>query len=267
MLESLQVRPGTPAELERRDPGDALGIADKKAGKTQRDELAEEMIALQALLWAEKRRSVLLVLQGMDGAGKDSTVRRVFKGVNPQGCRVTAFGRPHAGELAHDYLWRVHVAGPQRGEIGIFNRSHYEDIIVPRVRTRDPLAVWQPRYRHIREFERVLTDEGTTIIKVFLNISKTEQRARLQKRIDNADKQWKFDPGDLDDRERWDEYRAAYEDVLTETSTEWAPWYIVPGDHKWVRDVAISSLLVDTLRRLDPKPPAGSLHLDGIIVD
>src|SRR5688572_14340175 len=256
MLESLQVKPGSPAALADRDPGDTLGLEDKKAGKARRDELAEEMAALQALLWAEKRRSLLLVLQGMDGAGKDSTVRRVFKGVNPQGCRVVAFGRPHEGELAHDYLWRVHVAAPQRGEIGIFNRSHYEDIIVPRVRTRDPVAVWQPRYRHIREFERVLVDEGTTIIKVFLNISKEEQRARLQKRIDNPDKQWKFDPGDLDDRELWDVYREAYEDALTETSTEWAPWYVVPGDHKWVRDVAISLLLVETLSGLDPKPPA-----------
>lgn len=238
---------------------------DKDEGKARRDDLIEQMAALQSLLWAEKTRSLLLILQGMDGAGKDSTVRRVFSGVNPQGCRVEAFGRPHAGELAHDYLWRVHAAAPERGEIGIFNRSHYEDIIVPRVRTRDPLAVWQPRYRHIREFERTLADEGTTIVKVFLNISKEEQRARLQKRVDNPEKHWKFDPGDLDDRALWDQYRAAYEDTLTETSTEWAPWYVVPGDHKWVRDVAVSELMVTTLRQMGPRPTR-TQTLDGVVV-
>ena len=266
MLDQLRVEPGSAAALDERDPGTTLGLSDKKAGKAERHDLAETMAGLQALLWAEKRRSLLLVLQGMDGAGKDSTVRRVFRGVNPQGCRVVAFGRPHAGELAHDYLWRVHAAAPARGEIGIFNRSHYEDVIVPRVRTRDPVAVWHPRYRHIREFERMLADEGTTIVKVFLNISKQEQRQRLQKRIDNPDKQWKFDPGDLDDRELWDDYRAAYEDAITETSTPWAPWYVVPGDHKWVRDVAISRLLVETLRHLDPQAPSGPTALEGMVV-
>lgn len=266
MLDDLRVEPGTTSALGGRDPAATLGLADKKTGKARRDELADEMAELQRLLWAEKKRALLLVLQGMDGAGKDSTVRRVFKGVNPQGCRVVAFGRPHEGELAHDYLWRVHAAAPERGEIGIFNRSHYEDVIVPRVRTRDPVAVWQPRYRHIREFERALADEGTTIIKVFLNISKEEQRHRLQKRIDRVDKQWKFDPGDLEDRELWDEYRAAYDDALTETSTEWAPWYVVPADRKWVRDVAVSRLLVDALRDLDPKPSRSTENLDGLVV-
>ena len=265
MLDDLRVEPGTAANLDGRDPGSSLGMDDKSDGKDRRDELIEQMAGLQSLLWAEKKRALLLVLQGMDGAGKDSTVRRVFSGVNPQGCRVVAFGRPHAGELARDYLWRVHAAVPQRGEIGIFNRSHYEDIIVPRVRTREPVAVWQPRYRHIREFERVLADEGTTILKVFLNISSEEQRARLQKRIDDPAKHWKFDPGDLDDRERWDEYRAAYEDALTETSTAWAPWYVIPGDHKWVRDVAISELMVSTLRQMDPRP-ASTQTLDGVVV-
>ena len=266
MSNDLQIEPGTAAELDSRDPDSTLGIDDKAEGKRRRDELIEQLAELQALLWAEKSRSLLLVLQGMDGSGKDSTVRRVFSGVNPQGCRVVAFGRPHEGELAHDYLWRVHAAAPQRGEIGIFNRSHYEDIIVPRVRTRDPIAVWQPRYRHIREFERVLVDEGTTIVKVFLHISKEEQRHRLQKRVDKPDKQWKFDPGDLDDRELWDSYREAYEDALTETSTQWAPWYVVPANHKWARDVAITQLLVDTLRDLDPKAPAATADLDGVVV-
>ena len=267
MLDALRVQPGSPADLASRDPGDVLGMKGKAEGKRRRHELAEQMAELQALLWAEKKRALLLVLQGMDGSGKDSTVRRVFKGVNPQGCRVVAFGRPHAGELAHDYLWRVHAAAPQRGEIGIFNRSHYEDVIVPRVRTRDPVAVWLPRLRHIREFERALVDEGTTIVKVFLNISKQEQRARLQKRVDNPDKHWKFDPGDLDDRRLWDDYRTAYEDTLTETSTQWAPWYVVPGDHKWARDVAIAELIVTTLRALDPRPPDGGAAVDGVVVD
>ena len=266
MLEDLRVEPGTAAALESRDPGSTLGLKDKAEGKSRRKELLDQMAELQSLLWAEKTRSLLLVLQGMDGSGKDSTVRRVFSGVNPQGCRVVAFGRPHDGELAHDYLWRVHAATPLRGEIGIFNRSHYEDIIVPRVRTRSPVAVWHSRYRHIREFERLLVDEGTTVIKVFLNISKDEQRHRLQKRIDNPEKHWKFDPGDLDDRELWDQYRDAYEDTLTETSTEWAPWYVVPGDHKWARDVAISELMVSTLRRLDPRPASDAAKVDGLVV-
>jgi PPK2 family polyphosphate:nucleotide phosphotransferase len=203
----------------------------------------------------------------MDGAGKDSTIRRVFAGLNPQGCRVVSFGRPHAGELAHDYLWRVHTATPARGEIGIFNRSHYEDVVVARVRGLVPESRWRPRYRHIREFERLLTDEATTIVKVFLNISKDEQRRRLQERLDDPAKHWKFDPGDVEDRGRWDDYRAAYEEAITETSTEAAPWYVVPGDRKWVRDVAVMQLLVDALYRIDPQPPPPPANLDGVIID
>ena len=267
MLDRLRVEPGTAANLEERDPRDDLGLEDKSAAKKLRDRLADEMAELQALLWAEKTRSLLLILQGMDGSGKDSTVRRVFKGINPQGCRVVAFARPHAGELAHDYLWRVHTAAPRRGEIGIFNRSHYEDVIVPRVRTNEPEALWRPRLAHIRNFERMLADEGTTIVKVFLNISSDEQRHRLQKRIDDPEKHWKFDPGDLDDRELWQQYRAAYEETISETSTEEAPWYVVPGDRKWVRDVAVGSLLVDTLRAMDPQVPDAPDGLKGTVVD
>ena len=206
-------------------------------------------------LYAEATRSVILVLQGMDAAGKDGTIRSVMTGVNPQGCRVVSFKAPTGAELQHDYLWRVHAVCPARGEIGIFNRSHYEDIVAVRVRKLAPDQVWKRRYGHIREFERLLSDEGTTVVKVFLHLSRDEQRIRLQERIDNPEKRWKFRAGDLDDRKLWDEFAAAYEDTLRETSTDWAPWYVVPADHNWSRNLAVAEILVAALERLDPKLP------------
>jgi PPK2 family polyphosphate:nucleotide phosphotransferase len=209
---------------------------------------------------------VLLVLQGLDTSGKDGTVRRVFSGLNPIACRVSSFRTPNELELDHDYLWRVHAACPGRGEIGIFNRSHYEDVGIVRVKQLAPEEVWRSRYRHIREFERLLADEGTAVLKVFLQISNEEQRERLQARLGDPTKTWKFRLADLEDRRLWDAFVAAYEEALTETSTDWAPWYVVPADHKWVRDVAVATLLVETLRRMDPHYPPPPPALQGVVV-
>jgi PPK2 family polyphosphate:nucleotide phosphotransferase len=265
LLDPLRVEPGKQADLAGRDPGDRLGL-DKDASETLVEELVESLRDLQARLWAEDRRSVLIVLQGMDTSGKDGTIRRVFSGVNPMAVRVASFGVPSEEEREHDYLWRVHEVVPRRGEIGIFNRSHYEDVGVVRVKQLVVEEVWRRRYRHIRELERLLTDEGTTVLKVFLHISRDEQRERLQARLDDPTKTWKFRLGDLDDRKLWADFMAAYEEAITETSTDWAPWHVVPADRKWVRDVAVASLLVDTLRRLDPQYPEPPDDLAGVVV-
>jgi PPK2 family polyphosphate:nucleotide phosphotransferase len=267
LVEHVLVTPGEPALLAERDPRNRLGLGGKMEAEELAEGLGDELRELQSRLWAEGTRSVLLVLQGLDTAGKDSTIRRVFSGVNPLGCRVASFKAPSEQDLDHDYLWRVHAACPGRGEIGIFNRSHYEDVGVARVKELVGEETWRRRYRHIREFERLLADEGTTMVKVFLHISTDEQRKRLQERLDNPSKTWKFRLGDLEDRRLWDAFMAAYEDALTETSTEWAPWYVVPADRKWVRDVAVATLLVETLRRLDPHYPPPPEDLAGVVVE
>jgi PPK2 family polyphosphate:nucleotide phosphotransferase len=262
----LLVKPGEAAGLARRDPAEALGLADKEAAASKAMELTAALTELQGRLWAEGRRAVLLVLQGMDTSGKDGTIRHVFAGVNPQACRVASFKVPTGTELAHDYLWRIHALCPAHGEIGIFNRSHYEDVVVARVKQLVPKDVWRHRFRHIREFERTLSDEGTRVLKVFLHISKDEQRERLQARLDDPTKTWKFRLGDVDDRKLWDDFMDAYEEALTETSTDWAPWHVVPADHKWVRNFAVATLLVDTLRDMDPKLPDPPPELKGLVV-
>jgi PPK2 family polyphosphate:nucleotide phosphotransferase len=221
----------------------------------------------QQRLYAEGARSLLLVLQGLDASGKDGVIRSVFTGLTPQGCRVVSFKAPTSTELAHDYLWRVHAALPTRGEIGIFNRSHYEDIVAVRVLKLAPEEVWRRRADHIREWERMLTDEGTTIVKVFLNVSKDEQRDRLQERIDNPEKRWKFRRDDLEVRNRFDDYVAAYEEALTETSTEWAPWHVVPADRNWVKSVAVAQLLIEALERIDPKLPDPEPGIENLRVE
>jgi PPK2 family polyphosphate:nucleotide phosphotransferase len=266
LLAALRVEPGRRPGLDQRDPGARIGAADKQAGLRKLSAAVERLRLLHDRLWAEGSRSVLLVLQGLDASGKDGTISHVFTGVNPQGCRVVSFKQPSAVELAHDYLWRVHAACPARGELGIFNRSHYEDIVTVRVRSIAPKRVWRRRYRHLREFERVLVDEGTTVVKVFLHISRAEQRKRLQERIDNPEKRWKFRLGDLDDRALWDDYLAAYEDAIFETSTRWAPWYVVPADHNWVRNLAVGEILLDVLERLDPKLPPADPGIEGLRV-
>jgi PPK2 family polyphosphate:nucleotide phosphotransferase len=251
----LCVSPGDQANLGGRDPGDRLGLGDKHDNDARLDQLIARLGVLHNRLWAEAERSLLLVLQGLDASGKDGTIKHVLTGINPQGCRIVSFKAPATSELAHDYLWRIHAACPARGEIGIFDRSHYEDVVAVRVRKLAPEHVWHKRYHHIREFERLLTDEGTTLVKVFLHISHDEQGKRLQERLDDQEKAWKFQRSDLDDRALWPQFQEAYDDLLTETSTDWAPWNVVPADHKWVRNLAVAQLLVDALEALDPKLP------------
>jgi PPK2 family polyphosphate:nucleotide phosphotransferase len=264
LIRSLHVRPGTPAGLAGRDPGDRLEFPDKQAGLERLDELVTRLGSLHNRLWAESRRALLLVLQGLDASGKDGTIRHVLTGVNPQGCRIVSFKQPTPTELAHDYLWRVHAVCPARGEIGIFNRSHYEDAVTVRVHGLVAKPVWKPRPHHIREFERLLTDEGTRVVKVFLHVSQEEQRQRLQERLDDPEKAWKFRREDLDDRARWGDFMDVYEEVITETSTDWAPWYVVPSDHNWVRNLAVAELLVQALEELDPKFPPPDPSLAGV---
>jgi PPK2 family polyphosphate:nucleotide phosphotransferase len=266
MRDQLRIEPGTAPDLAERETRSRFGMEGKKEGRRRLDDLQARLRELQAHLFGEGERSLLLILQGMDSSGKDSTIRRVFEGVNPQGVWVRGFGRPEEGELARDYLWRVHRDVPRRGKIGIFNRSHYEDVGVVRVDGLVPDEVWQRRFRHIREFERLLSDEGTTIVKVWLHISHEEQRERLQRRIDDPERNWKFEPHDIDARRKWPLYLAAYEQAIAETSTDWAPWYVVPADRRWARDVAIASILVETLEEMDPRLPPPDPRLQGVTI-
>ena len=267
MIEQLRVEPGAKADISKRDPKDTLGVADKQAGKQQLAEIHARLESLQARLYAESRHSVLLVLQGLDASGKDGVIRKVFAGLNPQACRVASFKAPTSTELAHDYLWRVHAALPARGEIGIFNRSHYEDVVAVRMLELAPKEVWQRRPAHIREWERMLSDEGTPIVKVFLNVSKEEQRQRLQERVDDPMKRFKFRLEDLDVRKRFDDYVRAWDEVITETSSEWAPWYVVPADRNWVKSLAVAHLLMSALERIDPKFPPAQPGVEGLRIE
>jgi PPK2 family polyphosphate:nucleotide phosphotransferase len=261
------VPPGAPFSLEERDPADTAGApGDKKATTKALEELSAELAALQDRLYAESGQALLVVLQAMDAGGKDGTVKHVFRGANPQGVRVTAFKEPTPEELAHDFLWRVHAAAPRRGYIGIFNRSHYEDVLVARVDELVPESVWRRRYRHIDHFESLLHDSATRVVKLFLHISRDEQAERLRKRLDDPAKRWKFDPGDLAKRERWDDYAAAYEEAIQRTSAEHAPWYVVPADHKWFRNWAVSRIVIETLEAMDPRYPEPAEDLDGIAI-
>ena len=266
MTAPLRVEPGTEARIAERDPRDTLGL-DKPRAKDALRDVHDRLDVLQRRLFAEGKRSVLLVLQGLDAAGKDGVIRSVFTGLSPQGCRVVSFKAPTSTELAHDYLWRIQAALPTRGEIGIFNRSHYEDVVTVRVNGLAPDEVWRRRPGHIREWERMLVDEGTSIVKVFLNVSKEEQLRRFQERIDDPEKRWKFRREDLEVRARFDEYLAAYDEVLTETSTAWAPWYVVPADRNWVKAYAVGKLLVEELERLDPRLPQPEPGIESLVID
>jgi PPK2 family polyphosphate:nucleotide phosphotransferase len=235
---------------------------DKKEGKAQLAEKAVALSQLQELLYAEHKHKVLIVLQGIDTSGKDSTIRHVFGDVNPQGTKVANFKVPTEKELDHDYLWRVHPHTPGKGEIVIFNRSHYEDVLVVRVHGLVPEKVWKKRFDHINAFERLLADEGTTILKFFLNVSKEEQARRFLARLDEPEKRWKFNPGDLEEREYWDDYNKAYEDMLSKTSTDWAPWYVIPSDRKWYRNLAVATVILKTLQNLDMQFPEEVPEID-----
>ncbi len=254
------VAPGTIPELS--DAGARVGEKLPHDDELRRHlgKLGERMDVLQTALFAESKHAVLIILQARDGAGKDSTIRRVFGRLNPLGCSVTAFKVPTPLELSHDFLWRVHHAVPAKGTIGVFNRSHYEDVLVVRVHGLVPEEVWRPRYDQINQFERFLTQNGVTILKFFLHISAEEQRERLRERLDDPSKYWKFNPADLEERERWEAYTHAYQDMLARTSTPEAPWYVVPADKKLPRDVLVAQVVVERLERMDPRfpgPPVG----------
>jgi len=258
-IKRYRVKPGEKVDLAAIDPGEAslFGAGGKAESVLAFAELAAELQALQKVLYAENKHRVLVVLQAMDTGGKDGCVKSVFSVVDPQGLAVKAFKKPTEEELAHDFLWRVHPHVPANGKMVIFNRSHYEDILAVRVKKLFPEEVWKRRYRHIVEFERTLAEEGTTIIKLFLHISKDEQKRRLESRLANPAKHWKFNPDDLSDRALWNDFQRAYEDLMEKTSTEQAPWFVIPGNRKWYRNLAVARIMVDTLRGLRmefPKP-------------
>ncbi|MCL2553277.1 MAG: polyphosphate kinase 2 family protein [Actinomycetia bacterium] len=263
----LRVPPGGgPVDLADHDPsGTPRGPAGKREALAATEKLRTRLADLQERLFAQSTagdpRRVLLVLQGMDTSGKGGTIKHVATGLNPTGVRVTAFKTPTAEERAHPFLWRIRKALPAAGEIGVFDRSHYEDVLIVRVHDMVPRATWRRRYDAINRFEQSLADDGVTVVKVFLHISYEEQRARLLARLDRPDKHWKFTIGDVDERAMWPAYREAYEAVLERCSTEAAPWYVVPANRKWYRNWAISTLLLEHLEQIDPQYPKGDFDV------
>jgi PPK2 family polyphosphate:nucleotide phosphotransferase len=267
-VKEYSVKPGEKVDLSKWDPndkGDFMG--GKEEGLVEVEKLNSKLEELQEVLFAEHKHKVLIVLQAMDTGGKDGVIRRVFDGVNPQGVRVASFKVPTEEELDHDYLWRIHKTVPGRGEMVIFNRSHYEDVLVVRVHDIVPPQVWKQRYEQINAFERHLAENGTTILKFYLHIDLEEQKRRLQARLADPTKRWKFRLGDLDERKLWGAYTEAYEEALSKTSTEHAPWHIIPANRKWYRDLVISSVLVETLMKLDMKYPAPEEDLNDVVVE
>ena len=266
-MDKYRVQPGSIIYLNEWDPNDKSAFDDKDEGKALTKQLNKELEELQELLYAEAKHKVLIVLQAMDTGGKDGTIRHVFEGVNPAGVNVASFKAPTPEELSHDFLWRIHKRTPSKGEMVIFNRSHYEDVLIVRVHELAPEAVWRNRYDHIKQFEQLLVDEGTTILKFYLHIDKDEQKERLQARLDEPHKRWKFAKGDLKERKLWPQYMAAYEEMLSKTSTESAPWYIVPANRKWYRDLVISQVIVDKLKELNMQYPQPEEDLEEIVIE
>jgi PPK2 family polyphosphate:nucleotide phosphotransferase len=259
LARELIVKPGKKFRLSKVDPADTHGVQKPEAEARLPKHLAE-LAELQTVLYAESRRSVLIVLQGIDASGKDGTIRHVMTGLNPQGVEVTSFKVPEGEEKRHDYLWRIHNAVPEWGKIGIFNRSHYEEVLVVRVHDLVSKSVWSRRYDEINDFERMLSHAGVHILKFFLWISKEEQAKRFDARLEDPQKNWKFDPGDLKERAHWNEYIAAFNDALTNCSTDYAPWYVIPANHKWFRNLAVAQIVRDELRAMKlkyPKAPKG----------
>ena len=262
------VKPEEKIKLSDWDPNDMSEFKwTKDQGRIEIENLNKRLEELQEVLFAEHKHKVLIVLQAMDTGGKDGAIRHVFEGVNPQGTRVANFKEPSAEELDHDYLWRVHKQVPAKGELVIFNRSHYEDVLVVRVHKLVPSDVWKQRFDQINAFEQMLAENGTTILKFYLHIDRDEQKRRLQARLANPNKHWKFRRGDLAERKLWPEYMQAYEDVLNKTSTVAAPWIIVPSNHKWYRDLVISAILIETLAGLNMQFPEPEENLDGIVIE
>lgn len=264
--DALRVEPGSKVDLAGFDAGQTLGHTKDAANATEA-ELEMQLTSLQERLWAEAKHSVLIVLQGIDAAGKDGTIRKVMDAFNPQGCTVTGFKVPTPVELGHDYLWRVHAHTPEKGSIAIFNRSHYEDVLVVRVHDLVPEAAWRKRYDHIVDWERMLTDEGTTILKFFLAIDRDEQKQRFEERRDDPAKRWKFSASDLAERKLWDRYREAFEECLERTSTPNAPWYLIPSNRNWFRNLAVSRIVAETLEALQPAYPAPEPGVTDLVIE
>ncbi len=267
MPKTHKLEPGRPFRLNDIPTSGKQHHPDRESAEAEFRTLRSEFVELQRRFYADGERKLLIVLQAMDAGGKDGTIRKITRGVNPQGVRVTPFKAPSKEALAHDFLWRIHKAVPGKGMIGIFNRSHYEDVLVVRVHEIAPEAVWRPRYAQINQFEKLLTDTGTTILKFYLHISKEEQKERFQARLDDPTKHWKFSVDDLRKRKYWDDYMAAYEEMLRQCSTDWAPWYVIPADQKWYRNLAISRVIAQTLRDLNPQYPEPGNDLTGIVVE
>jgi PPK2 family polyphosphate:nucleotide phosphotransferase len=267
-FEALRVRPGRAVRLSEIDPTDTSTF---RGGKRRAESLLpshlEELDRLQELFYADGRRGLLVVLQGMDTAGKDGTIRHVFEGVNPQGVRVWSFKVPTPDELGHDFLWRIHQHTPLKGNIAIFNRSQYEDVLVARVHHLAPRKVLSARYAEINDFEHELTNEGVSVLKFYLHIDRDEQGRRLRERLKDPSKQWKLSPSDARERGYWSQYTEAYEEMLRRTTTPWAPWYIVPSNHKWFRNLVVSAVMVDTLRAMKPRFPPPKVDLATYHID
>jgi PPK2 family polyphosphate:nucleotide phosphotransferase len=262
----VTVRPGKELRLSDVDP-DATGGLKKEAALERCVQLHEKISVLQQIVYAEHQRSLLIVFQAMDTGGKDGAIKSLCAGLNPAGLRITSFKAPSQKELDHDFLWRVHQAAPGKGMIGIWNRSHYEDVLIARVHKLAPKKVWKARYAQINRFEEILTENGTTILKFMLHISKDEQKKRLQARLDDPEKWWKFSPNDLKERSFWKDYQEAYEDAINCCTTECAPWHIVPANHKWARNVAIADLVLRVLKKMDPRYPKLSFDPKTLVVD
>jgi PPK2 family polyphosphate:nucleotide phosphotransferase len=258
----FRVEPGTRVRLEDVDPDDSEQYKRKKDLTDELRRHRDRISDLQARLYGEQKRSLLIVLQAMDTGGKDGTIKGVFQGVNPQGCQVWSFKAPSNEEAAHDFLWRYHQKAPPKGMIHIFNRSHYEDVLIVRVKDLVPESVWRPRYEAINQFEYALTSDGVTVLKFFLHISKDEQKRRLESRLADPDKRWKFSANDLKERAWWDDYQAAFEDAVNECSTAYAPWYVVPANKKWYRNLVVARTIADTLEAMSPRFPAAEKGLD-----
>jgi len=260
----FRVAPGTKLRLARIDPSYKDRHADKASAAAETEAHANRLRELQYLIYAENRRSVLVCLQALDAGGKDGTINHVLAAMNPQGARVHAFKQPSVEEAAHDFLWRAHVHAPRRGEVVVFNRSHYEDVLVTRVHDLVPPAVWSKRYDLINDFERNLVDSGTHVLKFYLHIGADEQLARFKQRLDDPSRRWKISESDYTERELWPDYLKAYEDAISRTSTKHAPWFVIPANHKWFRNLAVSRILVETLEELGMKLPKPTVDLDAI---
>jgi PPK2 family polyphosphate:nucleotide phosphotransferase len=258
----LEVEPDTRFKLSKFAPDDTYGVSKSEAAKALPTHV-ERLAALHDVLYAEHKRAILIVLQGMDASGKDGTIRHVMSGVNPQGCSVASFKQPSPVELDHDFLWRIHSAVPPKGGIGIFNRSHYEDVLVARVHELVPPAVWKKRYSQINDFERILTENNVCILKFFLHMSSKEQRKRFDERLSDPRKNWKASPADFKEREYWDEYQEAYQDAVGKCSTKNAPWYVIPSDHKWFRNFAVGEVIIRTLESLKMQYPKANVAEQG----